>query len=63
MWGDKTFAELGAMSPCMEALAKSQDIIGNCNFMEGYISTHFYAKQSFYLAMSSSYLNGTDWAK
>jgi hypothetical protein len=63
MQGDKPFAELGAMSLCMEALAKSQDIIGYCNFMEGYISTHFYAIQSFHLAMSSSYLNGTDWAK
>ncbi len=31
--------------------------------MEGYISTHFYAIQSFHLAMSSSYLNGADWAE
>ena len=51
------------MFPHMKALAKSQDIIGYCNFMEGYISTHFYTIQSFHLAMSSSYLNGTDWAK
>ncbi len=47
----------------MKALAKSQDIIGYHNFMKGYISTHFYEIQSFHLAMSSSYLNGTDWAK
>ncbi len=32
MWGDKPFAELGAMSLCMKALAKSQDIICYCNF-------------------------------
>jgi hypothetical protein len=63
MRGDKSFAELGVMSPCIKALAKSQDIIGYCNFMEGYILTHFYATQSFQLAMSSSYLNGTDWAR
>ena len=31
--------------------------------MEGYILTHFYAIQSFHLAMSSSYLNETNWAK
>jgi hypothetical protein len=37
MQGDKPFTELGAMSPCMKALAKSQDIIGYCNFMGGYI--------------------------
>ncbi len=63
MWGDKPFAKLGAMSPCMKALAKSQDIIGYCNFMGGYILTQFYAIQNFYLAMSSSYLNRADWTK
>ncbi len=31
--------------------------------MEWYIFTYFYAIQSFHLAMSSSYLNGTNWAK
>jgi hypothetical protein len=41
MQGDKPFTDLGAMPPCMKALAKSQDIIGYCNFMEGYILTHF----------------------
>ncbi len=63
MWGNKPFAELGAMSPCMEALAKSQDIIRYCNFVKGYILTHFYAIQNFHLAMSSSYLNGADWTE
>ncbi len=38
----------------MKALAKSQDIIGYCNFMEGYILAHFYAIQNLHLAMSSS---------
>jgi hypothetical protein len=63
MQGVKPFADLGAMSPCMKASAKSQDIIGYCNFMEGYVLTHFYAMQNFHLAMSSSYLNGATWAK
>ena len=63
MRGDKPFAELGAMSPRMKALAKSQDIIGYCNFMEGYILTHFYAVQNFHLDTSSSYLNEAHWAK
>jgi hypothetical protein len=63
MRGNKPFAELGAMFPCVNASAKSQDIIGYPNFMEGYILTHFYTIESFHLAMSSSYLNGADWAK
>jgi hypothetical protein len=63
MRGDEPFAELGAISPCMKALAKNQDIIGYHNFMEGCILTHFYAIQSFHLAMSSSYFNVTNRAK
>jgi hypothetical protein len=63
MRGNKPFIELGAMFPRMKALAKSQDIIDYCNFMERYFLTHFYAIQNFHLAMSSSYLNGANWAK
>ena len=51
------------MSQRMKALAQSQDIIGYHNFMEAHISTHFYKIQNFHLAMSSSFLNGADWAK
>ena len=40
-----------------------RQIIGWREFTEGHISTHFYAIQSFHLAMSSSYLNGEDWTK
>ena len=54
---------MGAMSPRMKALAQSQDKIGYRNFMEGYISIHFYEIQNFHLAMSSSFLNGADWSK
>jgi hypothetical protein len=63
MRGDKPFADMGAMSPRMKALAQSQDKIGYHNFMEGYTSIHFYEIQNFHLAMSSSFLNGADWAK
>jgi hypothetical protein len=63
MRGDKSFVELGAMSPKMMALARSQDIIGWRHFTEGYISIHFYNIQNFHLAMISSFPNGTDWAK
>jgi len=47
----------------MKALAQSQDKIGYRNFMESYIWIHFYEIQNFHLAMSSSFLNGADWAK
>jgi len=63
MWGNKPFTDMGAMSPRMKALAQSHDKIGYCNFMEGYISIHFYEIQNIHLAMSSSSLNGVDWAK
>jgi hypothetical protein len=63
MRGDKPFAEMGSLSPRMKALAQSQDKIGYRNFMEGYISIHFYKIQNFHLAMSSSFINGADWAK
>ena len=38
-------------------------MIGYRNFMEEHILTHFYEIQNFHLAMSSSFLNGADWAK
>ena len=48
MRGNRPLSAMGFMSP---------------EFTEGHISTHFYAIQSFHLAMSSSYLNGEDWTK
>jgi hypothetical protein len=63
MRGDKPFASLGTMSPRMKALAISQDKIGWRNFMEGCISTHFYFIQHYHLALSGSYLNGSNWTK
>ncbi len=63
MRGNKPFASLGAMSPRTKALAISQDKIGWWNFMEGCISTHFYFIQHYHLALSGSYLNGSDWTK
>ncbi len=63
MQGNKPFASLGAMSPRMKALATSQDKIGWRNFTEGCISTHFYFIQHYHLALSGSYLNGSDCTK
>jgi hypothetical protein len=60
---DKPFASLGAMSPRMKACATSQDKFGWRNFMEGCISTHFYFIQYYHLALSGSYLNGSNWTK
>jgi hypothetical protein len=63
MWGYKPFTSVGAMSPRMKALAISQNKIVWRNFMEGCISTHFYVIQHYHLALSGSYLNGSDWTK
>jgi hypothetical protein len=60
---DIPLSAMGFMSPQFKALAASQDLIGWRDFMVGHISTHFYAIQSFHLAMSSSYLNGKDWTR
>ncbi len=59
--GRQTFCRHGSNVPM--ALAQSQDKIGDRNFMEGHISTNFYEIQNFHLAMTSSFLNGADWAK
>jgi hypothetical protein len=63
MRNNKPFSHMGHMSAKMPALAESQDKIGWRNFMEGYISCHFYNIQRFHLSMSSSYLNGSNWTK
>jgi hypothetical protein len=63
MRGDKPFAEIGAMLPHKKVLAVSQDVIGYHNFMEGYISTHFYKIENSHLVMSSCYLNRSNWTK
>jgi hypothetical protein len=63
MRGDIPLLAMGFMSPQFKALAASQDLIGWRDFTVGHISTHFYAIQSFHLAMSSSYLNGKDWTR
>jgi hypothetical protein len=63
MQKDKQFTQLGYMSKKMRAPADSQDKIGWRNFMEGYISSHFYNIQRFHLSMSSNYLHGADWTK
>ena len=42
-------AEMGCMSPQMTYLAKSQDVIGWKNFMEGRISRHVFDMQHEYV--------------
>ena len=63
MRGGIPLSAMGFMSPQFKALTASQDLIGWRDFTVGQISTHFYAIQSFHLAMSSSYLNGEDWTR
>ncbi len=63
MRGDKPLSERGAVSHQFRALAESQDLIGWRDFTKGYISTHFYAIQSFHLTMLISHLNGEVWTK
>ncbi len=63
MRGGIPLLAMGSMSPQFKALATSQDLIGSRDFTVGHILTHFYAIQSFHLAMSSSYLNGKDWTR
>jgi hypothetical protein len=63
MRGDVSLSTMAAMSPQFQALATRQDLIGWRDFTVGHISTHFYAIQSFHLAMSSNYLNGKDWIR
>ncbi len=57
MRGDKPLTIMGFMSPQFKALANSQDLKRWRDFTEGHILTHFYAIQTFHIAMSSSYLN------
>jgi hypothetical protein len=63
MQGDKPFLTMGYMSLKLKTLTDCQDCIGWKNFTKGHISTQFYKIQTFHLAMSSSYLNGSDWTK
>ena len=57
------FAEMGDMSPEIWALARSQDLIGWINFMEGRISKSFYEVQSYSLTDAQSHMHGHDWTK
>ena len=61
--GKIRFSKIGFMSPKISELAKSQDIIGWKNFMEGRISKSFVKIQEEFLKNSESRLNGQDWVK
>ena len=56
-------AEMGQMSPQMTCLAKSQDVIGWKNFMEGRISRQFYDIQSKYLTLGNHRMDAGQWTR
>ena len=61
--GTVRFQDLGHMSPEIKELAKSQDLIGWKNLMEGRISKCFLTIQQQHLENTDSYMNGSDWVK
>ena len=61
--GTKNMAEMGCMSPQMTCLAKSQDIIGWKNFMEGRISRHFFDVQNEYLTIGNHRMDAEQWKR
>ena len=63
MRGTKNMAEMGCMSPQMTSLAKSQDIIGWKNFMEGRISRHFFDVQNEYLTLGNHRMDAEQWTR
>ena len=63
MQGTKIMADLGGMSPQMSQLAKSQDIIGWKNFMEGRVSRHFSGMQNEYLTMRNHRIDAEQWTR
>ena len=61
--GTKKFEDLGPMSAHMKEIARSQDIIGWRNFMEGRISKKIYHLQRHHLTTTQLQTTGEDWIK
>ena len=61
--GTKNMAEIGCMSPQMTSLAKSQDVIGWKNFMEGRISRWFYHIQNEHLTLGDYNMDAVQWTR
>ena len=59
----KKFEDLGPMSYHMKEIARSQDIIGWRNFMEGRISKKIYHLQRHHLTTTQLQTTGEDWIK
>ena len=59
----RDFARLGPMSPSLQRLAASQDLIGWREFLEGRISNEFRAIQTLHCASAPRKMNGDDWIK
>ena len=63
MRGTKNMVEMGQMSPQMTCLARSQDVIGWKNFMEGRISRQFYEMQNEYLTLGNHRMDAGQWTR
>ena len=63
MRGTKNMAEMGHMSPQMRCPAKSQDVIGWKNFMEGRISRWFYHIQNEHLTLGDYNMDALQWTR
>lgn len=59
--GQILFADMGPMSPTMMDAARSQDLIGWRNFMEGRVSSKIYAMQRYHLVTTNSRLSPKRW--
>ena len=61
--GTIRFADLGSMSPTMMEAAKSQDVIGWRNFMEGRISKRFFTIQHSHISTSHTTMTLRGWSR
>ena len=63
MRGTKRMSEMGHMSSEMMSLARSQDVIGWRNFMEGRVSREFVDMQNIHLRLGCHRINGEQWVR
>ena len=63
MRGTKRMSEMRHMSSEMMSLAKSQDVIGWRNFMEGRVSREFLDMQNIHLGLGCHRINGEQWVR
>ncbi len=56
-------SSLDAISPTMYTVARSQNMIGWCEFMEGRVSKNIVAIQQLHCLAAPCRMNGDDWIK